>query len=334
VSDLVPAAAYLLNPAVVFATAYWGQADPVHSFFVAAAFATIGGAPRRWWLAFVLAAFAALMKPQGWPHLPLLFAVSWMRHGLRRSLLGAALSAAIALLAFAPFFVAHGARATIETLLWRLDQMAYTSVDAHNVWWLFGAWRSAHEPLLGPLTPKRIGLALFLSFLAALLVLGVRVHRSRRTGLAREQGLLLSGLLALGFFMLSTHMHENHSFASVPLLIAAFAATPRGNSTRRELGWLIAAVSLGLLLNELPHDLHLRESWPLSIGEPQLYCATTANRTYTCGQHVAEWIGTLVNLGAFTALLAWTFSGGLARLGWRRDAADASADRGTDGAAA
>ena len=47
------------------------------------------------------------------------------------------------------------------------EAMPFTSVNAHNLWWLLGPWRDANAG--ETLTPKFIGLTLFLVVYAVLL---------------------------------------------------------------------------------------------------------------------------------------------------------------------
>ena len=309
-----PALCYLLNPAVIWDTGHFGQPDSIHSFFVVAAFVAIGS--KVAWTAWPLLALAGLMKPLGLPFFPLLLVVSLLLHGWRTTLIGAAAAVGVALALFAPALVELGPRMLALRMTHDVGVMGWTSVLAHDVWWLVGPWKNADAPWLGPVTPKQVGLALVLAFVAALALRAWKLHRSRRRGLAREQGLALAGTLAFGFFMLSTHMHENHGFAAIPLLLAALAAAPAGNSARRELAWLVAAISLGVLVNLAAHDPLLVDRWPLSLGGPSDYVADAPGRTFTAGEYAAGWLGTAWNLLAFAALCAWTFGGGIVRLPW------------------
>jgi len=318
-----PAAAYLLNPGVLFVGACWGQPDAVHSFFAAAAFAALpecrgarrpaAGAALAW----SLLALAALMKPLGAPYFPLLALIGLLAAGARATLLGACAAAAVAAVVALPFVVQSGLAPITGRLLRDLGLMAWTSVQAHNLWWIVGPWRDAEAAWIGGWNARQAGIALFLAFLAALCARAWIVHRARRAGLHRSQSLALAGALGFGFFMLSTHMHENHAFAAVPLLLAAIAAAPRGNGARRLLAWLVAAVSAGLLLNCAAHDPWLRERWPLALGGPSGYAGDAPGRTFLAGEWIAGWIGTIWNLLAFGALCVFTFGEGLRRLAWR-----------------
>ncbi len=317
------AAAYLLNPAVLFNAGYWGQPDSVVAFFVLAAFAALGGGRRRAWLAWPLLALACTMKPLGAPFVPLLLVASLFLHGWRTTLLGALAGAGAALLVYAPCLLASGASRVAARLLRDVGVMGFTSVQAHNFWWIVGPWKNADAPWLGPITAKQVGLVLFAAFLVGLCVRLVRVARARRAGLDRSQLLLLAGALALGFFMLATHMHENHAFAAIPLLIGALATAPAGNSARTELRLLVGAVSIGILVNLVAHDPRLHQLWPLSAGGVADLAVDTPDHPLNVGEYVVGWLGTLWNVAALAALGAFTFGSGLLRLAWRTPAAKA-----------
>jgi Gpi18-like mannosyltransferase len=324
-ADLLPAAAWLLHPAILFDAGYWGQPDSVLGFFVLAALVAVSGGRRGAWGAWPLLALACAMKPLGAPFVPLLAVASVLRHGWRTTLLGMAAGAGAALLVFLPAIAGSGARLVVHRVLGDVGAMSWTSVQAHNLWWMVGPWRDAETAWLGPITPTQVGIALFLGFLAGLALRARRLAATRSAGLERCQLLALAGALAFGFFVLSTHMHENHAYAALPLLLGAIAAAPRVGSGRRELIVLFAAISAGALLNLAAHDPVLRRCWPFALGGPSGYAGDAPGRSFFVGEYAAGWIGAAWNLAALTALSAWIFGPGLRRLAWR--AAPAAGDR-------
>ncbi len=324
------ALAWLFNPAVLLDGGDWGQPDCVHSAFALAAFAVLGGAigpaaggtgdrPRACVLAGILFAVSARMKPLAAPLLPLLLAASLVRCGWRATLLGGAAAITTGLLLFAPFLAASGVAVVAKRILFDVGIMSFTSVNAHNVWWLAGPWSDSEQPWLGPLTPRWIGLLLVGGFLAALLALGWRRHRARRAGLDAAQLLALAGGVVFGFFMLSTHMHENHAYAAIPLLMGALAAAPTGGPARRALVRCLALVTIGVVLNLVPHDFTWRDHWPFTLGAQTPYRADDLVHVLPLGEYVAGWFGTLWNLATCAVLFAWLFGAGLVRLPWRTE---------------
>lgn len=315
--------AWLFNPAVLLDGGHWGQPDSIHAGFVLVAFASLGGAlgaargsTRSVVGAWIALTLAALMKPLGAPFFPLLLAASLLAGGLARTLLGGLASLATAALLFAPFVAAHGARAVAERIVGDVGIMAFTSVNAHNVWWLHGPWRDSETPLVGAVTATHLGLALFLASLAALVVLLVRRHRARRAGIHGAQLLAIAAMAACAFFVLSTHMHENHLFGALPLLLGALAAAPVANSRRRHVARLVAALSLGIAWNLAAHDFEWRHCWPLSLGPATIGDGGPAMAR---GEQLAGTLGALWNLATAAALAAFVFGAGLVELAWSRD---------------
>lgn len=317
------AAAWLLNPAVLLDGGHWGQPDSIHSGFVLAAFAALSGGlgaargtRRSAIAAWVLLTLAALMKPLGAPFFPLLLTASLLLTGVASTLFGALASLATAALLFAPFVARFGVEAMAARLLGDVTIMSFTSVNGHNLWWLVGPWKDSEAPWLLGATATQVGLALFLSALAALLVLSVRRHRQRRAGLHAVQLLLLSGALATAFFLFATHLHENHLFAALPLLMGALALSPAGNGARRPLALLIAALSLGVAWNLVAHDFAWRHVWPFSSGDPRAYVGDAPEGVLAGGEHLAGTLGSAWNLLCGAALAAFVFGHGLVRLAW------------------
>jgi Gpi18-like mannosyltransferase len=234
------AALFLLSPAVIFDTAYWGQADSLCALFVVAGLALAARRPE--WACAALAA-GALVKPFGYAFLPFALVEAVKRHGWRRgaTALLAATAAWGALLV--PFAVVGRFRELLGALWGQIDAMPYASVNAHNLWWIVGRgvpWVPASQRILGPLTCEALGLLLFGAFALAALV---GLHRSRDA-----RALPIAGAsVAFGLFVLATHMHENHLFLFLPLLLLA-----RGEERRWRRFFL--AVSAVALLNMVLHD--------------------------------------------------------------------------------
>lgn len=284
--------AYLANPAVVFDTGYWGHPDSIHSFFVLAA--TALSASGRGALAFAALALAALMKPLAAPFFPLLAALVLLRSGAASLLRGVAAAALATGLVFLPFLLAGEAAAVVQRVLLDLDAMPYTAVNAHNVWGLFGGWRAADAPLLGPLTATHVGLAAFGALLLALLLLARRLHAEG--GVDAQRAAILAAAAFFSFFMLSTHMHENHLFVVLPLLAAA---APAGRAWRR----LFVAVTVAVLMNLALHDPEIPGRWPFTLGGVTGVPRLSHGRLFHAAELQAVRLATLYNLAVFGAFL-------------------------------
>jgi Gpi18-like mannosyltransferase len=302
--DILLPAVYLLNPAVVFDTGYWGQPDSVHSFFVLAAFLLLGAPEAFWrrvdaWPAWVCLTLGTLMKPLGAPFFPLLLLLSLWRRGARATLLGIGAAAATTAVVFLPFALAGELGSVLQRVAGDVQLMPNTSSNAHNLWWIYGAWKPANQPAIGPLTLTQIGLLLFALILAALLRRAWLGHRGQR-GPTGAQGLLLALGIALAFFHLSTHLHENHMFLALPLAIALLPFAPPRD---RALRWLVAGLSAGLFLNLITHDLALVRHPPFNLGGPTAVMNLHLKRPFHAGELALIWIGVALNALLFSWVL-------------------------------
>ncbi|HEY3119287.1 MAG TPA: hypothetical protein VGL15_01595 [Vicinamibacteria bacterium] len=238
------AAFFLFNPAVLFHTCYWGQADALWTLLVLASLSMLADGRIEWSCALVTA--AALTKPLAYPYAALVIAAVALRHPPRRVARALAAAAATVAVLLAPFAVLHRLGPLLRALVFQIDAMPFATVNAHNLWWLLGAglpWRDARSPWIGSLAPETIGLVLFVAFFALTLA---RLWRSTD---ARAPRLACAGV-ALAFFVLSTHMHENHLFAFLPLVASL------GLEDRR-LRRVYLVVSATFLANMVLHDPYL-----------------------------------------------------------------------------
>ncbi len=246
-----------LNPAIVFDTAYWGQADAPCALLVTASFvALVRGRPEWAWAAI---ATAALVKPLAYPFLPLVLVETLRRFGPRRALRSAGAAGAVAGAALLPFLWSGHLAVALRTLVTQVDAMPYISVNAHNLWWLVGRgvpWTEAHVRPLGLLSWSTLSLLLFGAFYLFVIVLLLRSREPRGLYVA-------AATVSFGFFVLSTHMHENHLFYALPLLALAGAES-------RPARTVLAVLTVTTLANMALHDPLLTD-WA---------------RPYTPGPHV------------------------------------------------
>jgi hypothetical protein len=251
---LAAAGAYLFHPGVVFDTAYWGQADALGALFVVAAVIAARRRPEWAWAALAL---AVLTKPLAYPFLPLLALLTTRWFGWRRAVAGGVVFAGVALVVCLPFVLQGRSGALARSLILQIDAMPYASVNAHNVWWLVQRgvpWLDARRAILGPLSAEGVGFVLFAAFYLWVL---------RRAWVAEgEQVAVLSfASVAFGLFVLATHMHENHLFNLIPLLVLAGPGLPR---------WLFVGASATFCGNMLLHDPYLTHVLRPHVPGPHL----------------------------------------------------------------
>ncbi|MBV8197186.1 MAG: hypothetical protein JO263_03550, partial [Candidatus Eremiobacteraeota bacterium] len=224
------AAFYLLNPAVIYNSALWGQVDSISGgLALLAIYAllrsdddTSTGSVNWWivgaWLAF---AYSLLIKPQAAVLLPLMIAFAFVDDARRRRRLlstgiGIVAALLLALLLTEPFHASN----PIAAFAWLLNQYAsgssvyaYNSVNAFNLWALRGSlWQPDSTYIL--VMPQYVWGVLLVAAAVALTVWRYCQERSSRS--------LLEGcaIATIAFFILATRMHERYLFNGVLFTIA------------------------------------------------------------------------------------------------------------------
>lgn len=238
------AAAYSFNPGIIVNSAHWGQHDAVWVALLAAGLYLIEEGRTEWgWAAYTL---SALSKPQAAPFALLMFFLGIRRTAARHIAAGVAVALGTATLVFLPFLL-HGTfletvRAIVHSVL---GGEPFVSCNANNFWWLVtgghGYETSDLVSIAGPLTPRLLGLLIFLAANAALFW---RLHHAPASA---PLSFLAAATLWMVFFSFNTELHENHLMGAVPLLAFSLPVD-------RRLWVPLGVVSVTLLLNLLLFD--------------------------------------------------------------------------------
>ncbi len=245
--------AYALNPAVIFNSAIWGQTDSLFTLelFLGALLLLQGKIPFGWAILMI----AAVTKPQALVFLPLL--ASWKGNWDRpeRPIIAAATGLAVATLLTLPFVEPFG---LYEHYQKGAAYYAETSVNAFNLMAILGGFRQSDSAMLGFLSYKvwaTVLVVLFFGYLAYL------IYRRRDA----EMYLYLMFLLPLGFFMLSTRMHERYLF---PCLLFLTPLLPRRKHLWAFYGGLTVTYFLNLwyILRALNAERFLDSYEPFGIA--------------------------------------------------------------------
>ncbi|MDQ3929889.1 MAG: hypothetical protein M3328_12190, partial [Chloroflexota bacterium] len=227
------AAAYMLNPGVIFDTGYWGSFNSLLGLFALGSLAAL--VLGRGELSTVLLLLAVLVKPQAMTIVPVVLWLVFTRYGLKTVLRGGLLALCMAVLIGLPFLAAGQLSVALaKTTGDYVGYFPFVSLNAHNPWWLlslaFGTARLPdNEALVFGLTLRHVGLALFGLCILAITILGARAYR-RRLALGSPGTNWLpfeaAALASIGFFALSTEVHENHLYLAVPFLaVVAWRST-------------------------------------------------------------------------------------------------------------
>lgn len=235
----IAAGAILLNPAVFFVSAVWGQADSALAVLVVSAWILIGtGEPtyRREAAGIALLALAFGTKPQAVFAIPIVVLLLVWRHlrpdvvrgttgalwtGIRRlaTLAGIGVIAGFAM--FAPFGM-HPARA-FDFYVRASRTYKVTSVFAFNLWGAVGFWKADSGP--GADVVRFLGVPAVIWGIVAFIALGglviARAWRALREGHDEGRVLVFGGVaITLVSFAVVTRVHERYLFLPLALLAA------------------------------------------------------------------------------------------------------------------
>jgi dolichyl-phosphate-mannose--protein O-mannosyl transferase/Gpi18-like mannosyltransferase len=252
------AAVYLLNPATIMNSADWGQIDSVAGGFALlgaylllksddAAFGTFSWAiPAAW----VSLAYSLLIKPQAAVLIVLFIAFAYADPARRRERIVATGVGIVAAFVFSILLVVpfHPTANPIGALQWLLQRYEfgssvydYNTVNAFNLWAIRGAMWTKDNLLIGwgPFQlPQYVwGIALVVASLGLVVW---RYLQERTAGAFMES----CAIALLGFFILSTRMHERYSFDA---LLFCTACIP---IARRYL-WGTIALTVVLFANQI-----------------------------------------------------------------------------------
>lgn len=216
---LAAAAIFVLNPAVIYDSAYWGQNDSITAVSALGAVALLIAGRRE--AAWCVLAFAVLNKPPVLVLAPLFALEPFLappaeRGGrLRSTVVGIAAAFAVAYLIAIPFYANHNIVAVFKRLVAATINGSglypYNSANAFNVYALFGRFFEPDSTRVLGVPLKDWGYALFL----AALVLVLRAYARRRTDRALLEA---SFLTMLGLFLFLTEMHERYLIYALTLI--------------------------------------------------------------------------------------------------------------------
>jgi len=316
----VAVAAILLNPAIFFVSAVWGQADSVFALLLVGAFILLGDPDatlgREAGGAALLAA-AIITKPQALFVVPIVVLLLAWRH--LRATRGPARSLSLAASGVSRLALVGGAGLVTGVALaapfrmWPAKAVSFyaaaaktypmTSVFAFNFWGAVGFWRpdsGAQAVRVFGLPAGVVGLAVFVVVVALVLV---RAWRALESGNDEGRALVFGGIaITLVAFATLTRIHERYLYVAIPLL----AALVWSRRTR----WALGVVSALFLINVyFPYVYYLRYVHRRAPDLGGLFDAFY-------GRDIA---GPRMR---FLALATGTVAIGLAAAGWRWLAAD------------
>ena len=264
---------YAFNPAVIYNAAVWGQFDAVYTFFlVLSLMLALKSKPIPSAMVFAL---GLLTKPQGIALLPLIALLIYKKNGLKNLLFSVAAFAATILVVVLPF---EGIGNPV-TFLIKIYSSGYTyydvtSVNAFNLWGLFGFWiKDGYLFYIGWILFGAIaGLTLF------------AVHRRFKVS-GDLLAIFAAFILFFAFFMLPTRIHERYMFPAISMLALMF---PLLKKTRL----LYVALTATLFVNQAYVLYWLNVSYPYApnlTGDPVAIVVSVINLLMLAYASILMW---------------------------------------------
>lgn len=206
---LAGATLYVINPAVIYNSAVWGQFDAIYTFFILLSLMlALKAKPLP---SAAMFAVGLLTKPQAIALLPLVAFLIFKKSGLRSLLLSVLVFTGTIFLVILPFEWSNPVTFLGDIYFGAYGGYAYTSINAFNTWALGGLWVPDSNLFV-------LGWALFGAFTVfALFVLHKRFHVS-----GEWLVFFLAFMMIFAFFMLPTRIHERYLFPAIALLSLMF----------------------------------------------------------------------------------------------------------------
>jgi dolichyl-phosphate-mannose-protein mannosyltransferase len=271
---LVSMVLYAFNPAVIYNAAVWGQFDAVYTFFlILSLMLALKSRPIP---SAVIFAIGLLTKPQGIALLPLIVLLIYKKNGLKQLLYSVVAFASTVFLVVLPF---EGIGNPITFLIknYSTGYLYYnvTSVNAFNLWGLFGLWVKDGYLFF-------VGWALFGAVAAFILYM---VHK--RFKVSGDLIVIFAAfMLFFAFFMLPTRIHERYMFPAISVLALMFPLLKKARA-------LYAVLTATFLINQAYVLYWLNFSYPNAgpnlTGDPVVLAVSIINLVMLLYVSVLMW---------------------------------------------
>ncbi|MDO4166652.1 MAG: glycosyltransferase family 39 protein [Eubacteriales bacterium] len=217
------AAFYLFCPAVIMDSAVWGQTDSVFTLLIAIMCYLI--TEKKLIPSYFVFAVAILIKPQSLIFTPvLIFGIidqvfledfHWKKFWTNLGL------GIVAILLIGLLMLPFGFQEAFAQYSDTLGSYEYASVNAYNIWTLFGLnWSSQFGTFMG-LTYKTWGTV----FIVLTVLVAAVIHYRAKNNPSRYY--FTGAFIVSSVFLLSVRMHERYIFPALVLLLLAYAMRPK-----------------------------------------------------------------------------------------------------------
>ncbi len=205
--SLLATSFYAFNPAILFNVAVWGQFDAIYTFFLV--LSLIFALKNKPEASAAVFAIGLLTKPQSIALLPLIAFLIIKKDGLKRLATSVVTFAATIFIVILPFQWSNPVTFLSDIYFGAYGGYAYTSINAFNLWGMFGLWMPDGGGL------NILGWALFAGF--ATLTIYVLHKRYKISDYMLV--IFCAFMLIFSFFMLPTRIHERYLFPAIAMLV-------------------------------------------------------------------------------------------------------------------
>ena len=253
------------NAAAIFNTLYWGQSDSIVCLLLLCSLLELKY--KKLTPSYVYFTLACFAKPLAWPLSLLILLASIQQHQIKEIIRSFFIALFTSPLVLLPFLAdGNGIKILNEIFTSQIDAMPLISVNAHNLWWLIATyrieWTHSYDLIAGTVSYRTIAITLFLAAYFSILV---RANQNIRE--AQFDILKTASLIALAFFSLSPHMHENHLIYFFPLAFIPMINGSTGGKGHRYYILLIACSTLNMVLGDV-YILKILKTLLLKIINP------------------------------------------------------------------
>lgn len=203
---------YLFNPALIFNSSIWGQADSFLSLLMLTSFYLLLEKKKILFSSLVFS-FAFLIKPQAIFILPIIIVLLIKKHKLNGVFNFVFIFLLTSLLLASPFFPANPIFGLPNLIVQMGKDYPYTTLGAFNFWRLFGNWQKDNAFFLG-LSKYYWGLLTYV-LLEAVILFFIYFRKKEK----KEVYYLAGALSLFNFFLFPTRVHERYLLPSFPFLL-------------------------------------------------------------------------------------------------------------------
>lgn len=204
---LLASAFILLNPALIFNTAVWGQIDSLLTLFMLLSIILLN--ENKLIYSAIILGISLLIKPQTIALAPA-FGIYFLNNFNIKNIIKFSLSSYLTIFIFSlPFFLKDPIFGLFNHVICMASEYAYNSLFAYNLWGILGFWLPDTESYFN-LSLKTWGMIFYTIFWIKILIINYY---------KKIDNFLLASLSCLSFYFLPTRVHERYLFPAFAFLI-------------------------------------------------------------------------------------------------------------------